>query len=58
MARDAGKIVALNMTHRVLRNVETIGGAVAEWSKALLWREKMYENQKISGSPPCLGKEM
>ena len=30
-------------------------GAVAEWSKALLWREKINENQKIPGSPPCLG---
>ena len=31
------------------------GGAVAEWSKALLWREKIYENLKIPGSPPGLG---
>ena len=30
------------------------GGAVAEWSKALLVREKINENQKIPGSPPCL----
>ena len=32
-----------------------IGGAVAEWSKALLKREKINENQKIPGSPPGLG---
>ena len=31
------------------------GGAVAEWSKALLKREKINENQKIPGSPPGLG---
>ena len=31
------------------------GGAVAEWSKALLKREKISENQKIPGSPPGLG---
>ena len=31
------------------------GGAVAEWSKALLEREKINENQKITGSPPGLG---
>ena len=31
------------------------GGAVAEWSKALLEREKIDENQKIPGSPPGLG---
>ena len=31
------------------------GGAVAEWSKALLSREKINENQKIPGSPPGLG---
>ena len=30
-------------------------GAVAEWSKALLLREKINENQKITGSPPGLG---
>ena len=32
-----------------------MGGAVAEWSKALLLREKIYENHKIPGSPPGLG---
>ena len=33
-----------------------LGGAVAEWSKALLKREKINENQKkIPGSPPGLG---
>ena len=32
------------------------GGAVAEWFKALLWREKINENpKKIPGSPPGLG---
>ena len=32
------------------------GGAVAEWSKALLLREKINENpKKIPGSPPGLG---
>ena len=31
-------------------------GAVAEWSKVLLMREKINENQKIPGSPPDLGK--
>ena len=31
------------------------GGAVAEWSKALLKREKINENQKIPGLPPGLG---
>jgi hypothetical protein len=31
------------------------GGAVAEWSKVLLWREKINENQKIPGLPPGLG---
>ena len=31
------------------------GGAVAEWSKALLKREKINENQKIPGLPPDLG---
>ena len=32
-------------------------GAVAEWSKALLVREKINENQKNPGSPPPdLGK--
>ena len=32
------------------------GGAVAEWSKALLLREKIKENPKeIPGSPPGLG---
>jgi hypothetical protein len=31
------------------------GGAVAEWSKALLEREKLNENQKIPGMPPDLG---
>ena len=30
----------------------TNGGTVAEWSKALLKREKINENQKIPGSPP------
>ena len=29
------------------------GGAVAEWSKALLLREKIHKNQKIPGSPPA-----
>ena len=33
-----------------------LGGAVAEWSRALLLREKINENQKISGLPPGLGK--
>ena len=29
------------------------GGAIAEWSKALVQsKEKINENQKISGSPP------
>ena len=32
-----------------------MGGAVAEWSKALLEREKINENRKIPGSPPGLG---
>jgi len=32
-----------------------MGGAVAKWSKALLYREKINENQKIPGSPPGLG---
>ena len=31
-----------------------MGGAVAEWSKVLLKREKINENQKIPGSPPDL----
>jgi hypothetical protein len=31
------------------------GGAVAEWSKALLKSEKTNENQNIPGSPPGLG---
>ena len=26
-------------------------GAVTEWSRALLWREKRIENQKVPGSP-------
>ena len=30
-------------------------GAAAEWSKALLLREKINENQKITGSPPTPG---
>ena len=34
---------------------DAVGGAVAEWSKALLKREKINENQKIPGSPPGLG---
>ena len=29
---------------------------MAEWSKALLFREKINENQKIPGSSPGLGK--
>ena len=29
------------------------GGTVAEWSKAVLEREKINENQKIPGSPPA-----
>ena len=28
-----------------------VGGAVAEWSKALLLREKINENHKIPGLP-------
>jgi hypothetical protein len=28
-------------------------GAVDEWSKALLRREKINQNQKIPGSPPA-----
>ena len=35
-----------------------IGGAVAEWSKALLQREKITENQEISGAPLSLGKQI
>ena len=31
------------------------GSAVAEWSKALLKREKINENQKIPVLPPGLG---
>ena len=36
-------------------HVHRRGGAVAEWSKALLKREKINENQKIPGPPPSLG---
>ena len=32
------------------------GGVVAGWSKALLLREKINKNQKITGTPPDLGK--
>ena len=31
------------------------GSAVAEWSKARLWWEKINEDQKIQGSPSGLG---
>ena len=34
--------------------VSSLGGAVAEWSMALQWREKINE-KKIPGSPPGLG---
>ena len=35
---------------------DKMGGAVAEWSKALKLREKINRNQKTPGSPPpCLG---
>ena len=35
---------------------DILGGAVAEWSKALLLGEKINENpKKIPGSPPGLG---
>ena len=37
--------------------IQNMGGAVAELSKALQLREKINENQKISGSPPGLGKQ-
>ena len=30
-------------------------GAVAEWSKTLQLRKKIYENEKIPGSSPGLG---
>ena len=43
------KINAKKQTHAF------IGGAVAEWSKALLRREKINESQKIPGSPPGPG---
>ena len=33
----------------------TLRGAVAEWTQALLLREKINVNQKIPGSPPGLG---
>ena len=40
----------------LLQTFLLLGGAVAEWSKALLLREKINENpKKISGSPPGLG---
>ena len=39
-------------------SLERLGGAVAEWSKALLLRKKINENQKIPGSPPGLGKAL
>ena len=32
-----------------------MGGAVAEWSKALLVRENKQKIKKIPGSPPDLG---
>ena len=32
--------------------IRKVGGAVDEWSKALLSGEKMNENKKILGSPP------
>ena len=31
-----------------------MGGAVAEWSKALLMRENKQKTKKIPGSPPDL----
>ena len=38
------------------KNCLAQGGAVAEWSKAQLLREKINENpKKIPGSPPGLG---
>ena len=38
------------------KNCLAQGGAVAEWSKAILLREKINENpKKIPGSPPGLG---
>ena len=38
------------------KETEIMGGAVAEWCKALLWREKINENpKKIPSLPPGLG---
>ena len=39
---------------RLARQLSSLasGGAVAEWSKALLGREKINDSQKIPGSPP------
>ena len=43
-ARDKHAITVFNF----------LGGAVAKWSKALLLREKINENQKIPSSFPAL----
>ena len=47
-----------NVQKEVFKTMERgwgASGTVAEWSKALLKREEINENQKIPGSPPGRG---
>ena len=48
-AKEYATLLIENMTFIGLENFIKLGGAVAEWSKALLEREKINENQKNHG---------
>ena len=50
--------IAVFLLHLMRQTDARLGGAVAEWSKALQLTEKTNENQNIPGSPhqaPGLG---
>ena len=48
-AKKYATLLIENMTSIGLENFIKLGGAIAEWSKALLEREKINENQKVPG---------